>query len=362
MTLPTASTPAPPDGNSLDWVTWLRVIAIFGVVSIHNSAPNASHPRARESTVGNVAIALDLPFIFAVPLFIMLSGALLLDPDRFTTTGEFLRKRALRIVPALVFWNLFYIVLNGILDGWPGPVEVVRRLVTGQVAVHLYFFWIVLGLTLLTPALVRWVGATGRREWLAGGLLAVSVPVLTAMTTVLREQPLTFVHTAWTWWVPYLGVFILGWALRGVLLGGVWLVAAVLLVMGLIVLVAWQWRNPAAPDWLQTAAPVNYYGPTTTLLAVLIFLAAQAALSRDGILAPLVSRRLMRVVGPVGGATLGIFGLHLGVLQLFIEWNWFGPGPSPTPFHLIARYVAAMLVTIAVVIPLRNVPYVRALL
>jgi surface polysaccharide O-acyltransferase-like enzyme len=335
-------------------------MAILGVVSIHNAAPNASAPNARETIEGNLAIALDLAFIFAVPLFVMLSGALLLDPQGFTTSSTFLRKRALRIVPPLVFWHVFYVVLNALLSGsWPGPGELARRVVTGAVAVHLYFFWIILGLALVAPVLVRWVSATGRREWLVGGLAAAAVPVLTAITTTLRNEPMTFVHTAWTWWIPYLGVFILGWALRGIVLRGAALGAAGAGIAALVVLVVWQWRNPAAPDWLQTLAPVNYYGPTVLLLTVLVFLVGQATRRAHPKERVVVRRR--RVVDELGAATLGIFALHLAILQLAIEWEWFGPAATTAPL-LLARYAAVAALTIAIVLPLRRVPYVRGVL
>ena len=362
MTIPTANAQGQHPREPLDWVTWLRIIAILGVVSIHNAAPNASDPQARETFVGTLAIALDLAFIFAVPLFVMLSGALLLDPAGFTTTGAFLHKRGLRIVPPLVFWHVFYIVLNALLSAkWPNAADALRNVVTGQVAVHLYFFWIVLGLAIIAPVLVRWISTTARREWLVGGLLATSVPVLTAMTTVLRDEKLTFVHTAWTWWVPYLGVFILGWALRGIVLRRTWLLAAAVASAGLVVLVVWQWRNPAAPDWLHAVAPVNYYGPTVTALTILTYLVGQSTLTQLGALRALTHPAVMRVVNPLGLATLGIFGLHLAVLQLLIEWEWFGPGPTSAPL-LIARYAAALAITVAIVLPLRRVPYIRAVL
>lgn len=346
----------------LDWVTWLRVVAILGVVSIHNAAPNASAPDARDTLVGNVAIALDSAFIFAVPLFVMLSGTLLLDPRGFTTSGAFIRKRGLRVVPPLVFWHAVYVALNATLSGdWPGPAELARQVVTGKVAIHLYFFWIVLGLALLTPVLVRWVAATNRREWLVGGLLAAAVPGLTAVTTGLRDEPMTFVHTAWTWWVPYLGVFILGWALRGVVLVGPALVVAVVVAAGLFFEIVWQWRNPAAPDWLHTIAPVNYYGPTVTLLTVLVFLVGQASRRRHREHARLTRHSARRVINELGAATLGIFALHLAVLQLVIEWEWFGPAATTAPL-LILRYAVVLALTVALVLPLRRVPYVRAVL
>lgn len=355
-------TPTPAAREPLEWVTWLRVVAILGVVSIHNAAPNASAPGARETFVGTLAIALDLAFIFAVPLFVMLSGTLLLDPRGFTTSGAFIRRRALRVVPPLVFWHAFYVVLNGTLSGdWPSPAELARDVVTGKVAVHLYFFWIVLGLALLTPVLVHWVRATGRREWLVGGLFATTVPVLTAVTTTLREEPMTFVHTAWTWWIPYLGVFILGWALRGVILRGPALLVAAAATTALVVLIVWQWRNPAAPDWLQTIAPVNYYGPTVTLLTVLVFLVGRAALPRHGSRQRPTRATPRRVVNELGAATLGIFALHLAILQLMIEWESFGPAATAAPL-LLLRYAAVLALTIAIVLPLRRVPYIRAVL
>jgi hypothetical protein len=177
----------------------------------------------------------------------------------------------------------------------------------------------------------------------------------------MRDEPMTFVHTAWTWWVPYLGVFILGWALRGVVLRGPALAGAVALVAGLVVEIVWQWRNPAAPDWLHTIAPVNYYGPTVTLLTVLVFLVGQAARRRRSRAGGLGRRGFGRVVDELGAATLGIFALHLAVLQLVIEWEWFGPAATTAPL-LLLRYAAVLAVTVAVVLPLRRVPYIRGVL
>jgi hypothetical protein len=49
------------------------------------------------------------------------------------------------------------------------------------------------------------------------------------------------------------------------------------------------------------------------------------------------------------------------VLQLVIEWEWFGPAATSAPL-LLARYAAVAAVTVAMVLPLRRVPYVRAVL
>jgi surface polysaccharide O-acyltransferase-like enzyme len=359
---PRATVRAPHARAHLDWVTWLRVLAILGVVSIHNAAANASLPQARSTIRGTFGIVVDVAFIFAVPLFVMVSGALLLDPRGWTTSGQFVRKRALRLVPPLIFWHVFYIGFTGLLagelpDGWTA----LRQVVTGRTAAHLYFFWIVLGLALVAPVLIPWIAQSSRREWLLGGLVATAVPVLAATTTVLRRDPMTFVHTAWTWWIPYLGVFILGWALRGVVLAGARLVGATAAVLGLLVLVTWQWRNPEVPPLLNTLAPVNYYGPSVLLLTVLIFLVGQSTIRHTGALAALTRPGVLRLLNPLGAATMGIFGLHVAILTLVTRAQWFGPAVTSAPL-LVARGAAVLVLTCAIVLPLRRVPFVRRVL
>ncbi len=349
--------------DTLAWVTWLRIIAIFGVVSIHSVGSTAADEASRQRVDGWVAVAMDIPWLFAVPVFVMLSGVLLLDPGRFTDTGTFLRKRVARLVPALLFWNavyLTYMVLTR--PSWSdGPVDLLGKVLTGRVAPHLYFLFVVLGLALVTPVLVRWIAATGRREWLVGAAVAYTVPVLSTWPLSSEGTALGLVHTAWTWWIPYVGAFVLGWALRSVVLSRraqAWSLAVVLVLM---VELSWQWRNDAAPGWLQDWAGVGYYSVPVAVLSTLVLLLAQSAIRPGGPLGVLTTPRVMRWAEPVGAATMGIFGLHFLLILVSGDLELFGPPVTTWPM-LLARWLVVSAVTLVLVLLLRRVPVLRRVL
>lgn len=353
----------PRAGDRLAWVTWLRVLAILGVVLIHTVGSTAAGEGSTSTVDGWVARVLDLSFVWAVPVFVMLSGTLSLDPHRFRGSGAYLRKRAWRLVPAVLVWNLLYVgYLSWTRDGWwKGPREVLAQVLLGTVAPHLYFFWIVLGLSLITPVLVPWVARASRTELLLGALLAYAVPILSTWPLGPGGTPVGVTHVAWTWWLPYLGAYLLGRALHGVLLPRRLVPVALLVVLGLCALLSWQWRNPAAPQWLQDWAGVSYYSPSVALLSVLVLLLAQTTIRPGGALAVLAGPTATRLAGPVGGATLGIFGLHYLVLLVGIDTGVLGEPVAAWPV-LLGRAAAVMVVTTGIVLLLRRVPVVRAVL
>ena len=100
-----------------------------------------------------------------------------------------------------------------------------QLVLTGRLWTALYFLWIVLGLALVTPLLVPWIASATRRAQIAAGLALAAVPALTVLTVpvrtdVLWKADMSWVETPWTWWIPYLGYYVLGFALRDVVLRG----------------------------------------------------------------------------------------------------------------------------------------------
>lgn len=351
--------------EELAWVTWLRVLAIYGVVLIHTvgSTALAGANGETDPVDGWVARALDLPLLWVVPVFVMVSGALVLDPARYPGPGPFLRRRVWRLVPAVVVWHVVYLAYFGLTrDGFvTGPGQALGRVVTGDVAPHLYFLWIVLGLSVLTPVLVPWVGSVGRRGWLVAAVLAWSVPVLSTWPLGPGGAPVGVVQSAWTWWLPYLGAYLMGWALRGVVLPSRYVVPLTALTLGLMTLLTWQWKNPAAPPFLERWLGAHYYGPTVALLCVLVFSLVQATVRTGGALEVLASPAVMRVVRPVGAATLGIFTLHFLVLAVGTDTGLLGEPVTTWPV-LMLRFLVVAAVSTVLVLLLRRIPVIRTIL
>src|SRR5665647_202082 len=90
------------------WFDNLRVIATIGVIFIHVSSdyqPSSGIISMYDFWIGNI---FDSATRFSVPIFVMLSGALLLPKDY--GTGIFLKKRLLRLLLPFVFWSFIYIL------------------------------------------------------------------------------------------------------------------------------------------------------------------------------------------------------------------------------------------------------------
>lgn len=349
--------------RTVAWVTWLRVVAVYGVVMIHTVGATASGPGSTTTVDGWVARALDLPFLWAVPVFVMLSGTLGLDPARHPGAADYLRRRMRRLAPPVLLWNAVYLAYLSLTrpGWWPGWQDALSRVLLGQVAPHLYFFWIVLGLSLLTPVLLPWLARAGRREVVVAAVVAYAVPVLSTWPLGPGGERVGLTHAAWTWWLPYLGAYLLGWGLRGVLLPPRLVLPSAVVVLGLMGLLAWQWENPAAPGWLGEWLGAHYYSPSVALLSVLVLLLAQTTVLEGGALAGLATPAVLRRVAPVGSATMGIFALHYLVLLVGLDSGRLGEPVDAWPV-LVGRFVAVSVVTTVLVLGLRRVPVVRAVL
>ena len=123
-----------------------------------------------------------------VPLFFMISGALLLEKDE--SLGELFRKRIARILLVLLIFSLFqYIIdiLRGV-DVPVSPVWFVRALLMGEVEETYWFLYAYLGMLLLLPflrCLARGLSVSGF-YYLLGleTVLGVVVPVVCSITGV----------------------------------------------------------------------------------------------------------------------------------------------------------------------------------
>lgn len=344
------------DQSATAWLTWLRAVAIVAVMVIHTVASTAAADDARTHTTGVVALLLDFGSHFAVPVFVMVSGALNLDPGKYRGGTDFLRRRALRLVPAIVFWHAWYIGVRWLRGDEMDVSDLARRVVVGELFTQLYFFWIVLGLSLLTPVLMPLIQRWGRRgAGVVGGVALVATMILAS-----TGLPGRWFENAALWWVPYLGYYLLGWFLREVRVRGALLWALGLVTVGLGAQLAWQWDNQAVPMWLHTVTPVNYYGAGMALYSIGVFLLAHGLLAPDGVLRGLLRGRAMAIGAAIGGATMGIFGFHMTVLAVLNATGWLGGDePAPDLVTLVLRVTIVIVATLAVVLPLKKVPVIR---
>ncbi|MDE6877657.1 MAG: acyltransferase family protein [Odoribacter sp.] len=93
--------------NRIVWADVLRLIAILMVICIHCSDPFNVSPEARLNPEYNLWGSIYGAFLRpCVPLFVMLTGMLLLPVKQ--ETGQFYKKRMLRVIIPFIVWSLLY--------------------------------------------------------------------------------------------------------------------------------------------------------------------------------------------------------------------------------------------------------------
>ena len=104
-----------------------------------------------------VANLYDSVSRWSVPVMVMISGLLLLDPQKEYPIKIFFKKRFNKILIPLVFWSIVYTIWKyktGIIAWQPLPAGLIlKSFIDGTVFYHLWFVYMIIGLYISTPIL-----------------------------------------------------------------------------------------------------------------------------------------------------------------------------------------------------------------
>ncbi|MBX9448114.1 acyltransferase [Dickeya chrysanthemi] len=136
----------------MEWLYIARIVSTFAVIVLHISAYTVSLAELGSFSwwAGNVYDSLAR---WCVPVFVMISGALLLAPEKNENLSFFYKKRMSKVFYPLVFWSVFFI-LWGIgkakLSGG-GENDVLKNIINGRPYYHMWFLYMIIGLYIFTP-------------------------------------------------------------------------------------------------------------------------------------------------------------------------------------------------------------------
>lgn len=186
------------------FLDYARVAACMAVVSIHTISSNVASMTKVPFFIWWIDSIIDAMVVWVVPLFVMISGALLLG--RQERVGTFFRKRFLSVIIPTIFWVIIYFFLFSIIRGATyTPQSIISALIFDQPLENLYFLFIISELYIITPFLRRFLAQKRRKDVLRIGLLFLVIGIF------WRYQQ--FVGTMF---IPYMGYYILGYYLRDV--------------------------------------------------------------------------------------------------------------------------------------------------
>lgn len=195
--------------NNIGWVDLLRVLACFMVVFSHSCDAFVAQFDADRASFLTGVFGGSL-MRASVPLFVMMTGVLLLPVGQGYDLVSFYRKRIGRILPPLVFWSvalplLMYAYFNYINPSTCNPQVAVDGYTVQQLVQRIYTFvfnfnfdttplwylYMLIGLYLLMPVLNAWLVQASQRELkVVLGLWVVSLflPYLKMLAPVLGFQ------------------------------------------------------------------------------------------------------------------------------------------------------------------------------
>jgi len=199
----------PDNKPQLDWINSLRVIAMFMVVILHTTSPMLMAYGKEPDNYWLIADFYNAISRFGVPVFVMITGALLLH--REYELGDFLKKRLGRILPQFIFWSLVYVAyswynedITFTTDAWVNIKMVLHQFKYGAFY-HLWYVYMLIGLYFLIPVLSKFVRNATEGEvlyflivWF--GVMMISQPYLK------RFDPQVDLH----YFAGYAGYLVLG--------------------------------------------------------------------------------------------------------------------------------------------------------
>jgi len=324
----------------------MRVSACLAVVLLHLAATTVMQPDRLGTVSWHMANLIDSATRWCVPVFVMLSGALLLDNNKYASSREFWSRRMNRVLPALLFWSAVYLAWR--IFFWKQTLSfntIALDLIAGRPYVHLYFLFLIAGLYLMTPFLATAATSLGSKQ------LGQAILIMAALA--LGANLSDFLATSiFTMFVPYIAYYFAGlYCVRvladrpgpyGMLLAGAivmttMLTAFLVSVMGLDN----HWSFYFYED----------FSPTTMVMAVTVFMV---------LLRATFSPTIQSVAQRLAPWTLGVYVAHPIIVELLrYAYHTTMPAMFRPLYYIPITFAATIILTFTVVALMQRIPILR---
>ncbi len=326
--------------TAIFWLDILRFFAITGVVAIHVNAPILylyGKTAPNFWAIGNVA---DSFVRFSVPLFVMLSGALIFSKEY--ALKDYFKRRFSKILLPFLFWSLVYIGLKLIpfLASGSHSVGAISRfvfyLIRDGIEIHLWFMFMIIGLYLIFPVFSKWIRNSSLNEislylaiWVV--MLVLSLPIVSGYFP--KDLDLRY-------FTGYLGYAVLGYYLYKKDFGNptrtigiaLFTVGFFLMLFGTI----WLTERSGKFD----ASLYDGLSPVSLLMASGIFLAFKNSDVKSAVLRKMISE--------VSAHAFGIYLSHIlilkGLYAIGLSWQTIHPAVG-IPLTIVACLIGSYVLT-----------------
>lgn len=351
----------PKEGDRVLPVDLVRTVAIVLVILLH--ASTESYANVDLMSPQNVQIWAASNFYdsiarVCIPLFVMLAGALLLQPSKADEPlRQFYKKRWDRLGLPFIFWALIYFAWATLVHGKPLTLQSVTQGVLTGPYYQFWFLYLLFGLYLITPLLrvaIKYVSRHILKYTLAVWFVGTAVmPLLTLFGSYYLNANF-FIFTDWIGYYV-LGVYLTTANVKRALLyvglvgGLLWTIAGSYLIVATL--------GEKFSQFFYDGFSINMIVASASLFMLMLTVSPQTLQAKYP--------RGNRILRTISANTLPIFLLHVIILES-LQYGYFGFTlgiTSMNPFIAIPLSTGlTLLICLAVIVPLKQIPYVKKLI
>ncbi|CAM4307038.1 acyltransferase [Flavobacterium terrigena] len=282
-------------------ISILRILATLSVIMIHVSGPLVVEIGKISNSDWHAANFYDSISRYAVPVFFMISGSLLLG--RQSEIKDFLKNRLGKIIPPFLFWSLFYSLTNRFVftNEAFDITKIVKDVFYGS-EYHLWFVYSLIGIYLITPIFQKWIAFSKKED--------VSYFLIVWVFTLLLAIPgvnIYFPKINLSYFSGFLGYFILGYYLKNYVKSNK-IISLSLILIGVFITIFgtyyFSFKNNKFFDHFYDYISIN-----TLLVSVGVFLLFSKIENINEKAKPIIAR--------LDACSFGIFLIHPFVLTIF---------------------------------------------
>ncbi|HLN88587.1 MAG TPA: acyltransferase family protein [Candidatus Binatia bacterium] len=344
----------------------IRTVAIVMVILLHAAiepTPNIDIMSPQGIQVWLASDVYNSIARVAVPLFVMLTGALILQPNKVDEPLRvFFKKRWNRIGIPILFWGVAYFAWDFFVRGYALTSTFILQGVLAGPYFHFWYLYILVGLYLITP-LLRVVVA--HADWrlikyfLVIWFIGSGIIPLLALYASISPQIVWFRQNIFLF-TGLLGYFILGayitkFQLRKSILGIMLFLSSIFTIMGTYFLVA-----TLGEQYGQVFLDASSFSVIIASVALFLMLASISTKT--------VENRFPRgnhLLNLISLNTLPIYFLHIIILET-LQKGYLGFKISVTTMNPVIEIplitTLTLLICIAIIVPLKKVPYLNRII
>lgn len=347
------------------YVDLIRTMAIVGVILLHASgswlitSQQMNEMSPLESVRWAVVDIYQSAARICVPLFVMLTGALLLQPEKNESLSAFFKKRWARIGLPFLFWGAAYFAWDFLVIHIPFSLSAIIQGILNGPYTQFWYLYVLIGLYLLTPMLRVFIAHADQTLmnyfvilWVLGTAI---LPVFTLFTAFKLNSNIFTIPGAAGYFV--LGIYLSTVRMRRSTLSIIMVLGIALTALGTYVLAATV--GGTGMYFFQ-----EYFSPTVILASVMAFLLLLTipppTVQKE--ISPSIVNKLIKVISQ---NSLPIFLIHVMLLES-LQNGYFGFAINRNTINPIIEVplmtIIVLFVSLAIVLLLKKVPYLNKLI